>query len=125
MRALRIPLIASAVLAITSAGCGEKTESSGTCPTISTAVTYTTHIQPILEASCNECHASTVSGTDRQFAPDGIDYDTYADAVANSERGNIRIAADTMPPPACADCTPLSDEAKNLFCNWINQGTPE
>jgi hypothetical protein len=84
------------------------------------AVTYCRDIQPILEASCTSCHSSSLAGAARGGAPAGVDYDTYEAAVANSDRGNSRIQAGTMPPGGGVSSTDLA-----LFAAWVAGGTPE
>jgi uncharacterized membrane protein len=83
-------------------------------------VSYTDHIQPLLEGHCTGCHASYRQGADRNGAPVGIDLDTYSDAVASAERANARIQAGTMPPSGG-----LSDYERGLFQRWVDQGTQE
>jgi uncharacterized membrane protein len=116
---LKLLGIASMAMFI-SCGCDEKmdpVQGNGDLDPIDEQVTYTTDIKPILDRSCIGCHATTVSGADREGAPIGVDYDTYELAKATATEANDRIQAGTMPVAA-----PLADEEKNLFDHWVKQG---
>ena len=103
-------------------GCAEDVE----CDSIlEQALTYTTDIEPIFEAKCNYCHNHEKTGTEREGAPVGVDYTTYASVVENALGALDEIRAEEM-PPICEDCPSVPNtEQTNLLCNWIEQGMPE
>ena len=73
----------------------------------------------IFEETCLNCHSSEKSGSDRNGAPSSVNFDIYPRAVANADRGNIRVQEGSMPPG-----DERSDEQKSMFQNWINLNTP-
>ena len=88
-------------------------------------VTYTVDIAPMFEAKCNYCHNHEKTGVEREGAPLGVDYTTYAASVENAQGALDEILAAEM-PPVCEACPPVPNaEQANLLCNWIKQGTPE
>jgi len=113
--ALRVSLVCLALLA---GACDD-----GYCDEpVSGPVTYTQRVKPILAQHCNRCHASTLPPLARHGATPGVDYDSYADAVArsNAARGLYRTRAGTMPPEGkipSSECAALRA--------WVEQGTPE
>jgi uncharacterized membrane protein len=118
------------VVALQALGCGEKLDpkpakgseppgGDGGVDTVAEVV-YSSNvatIKPLLDTYCAGCHSSALSGTDRNGAPAGIDFDTYEGAVANAEEGNDEIQSGGMPPSGG-----LSDEDKRLFQLWLDTG---
>ena len=93
--------------------------------TLEQTVTYTADIEPMFEAKCNYCHNHEKVGHEREGAPVGVDYTTYAASVANAMGALDEIVAGEM-PPLCEACPSVPNaEQANLLCNWIKQGTPE
>lgn len=84
--------------------------------------TYTNDILPLIfQGNCLGCHAGILeSGAARNFAPVNVNFDTYTDAVNNSQRANQRVQAGTMPPSGA-----LFPSDMALFNQWLNSGTPE
>ncbi|WP_344798971.1 putative Ig domain-containing protein, partial [Litoribacillus peritrichatus] len=75
------------------------------------------------ENACINCHSSSlVGGVARSFAPDGVDFDTYANATSsdNAERASIRVNAGTMPPSGSLNASEMS-----LIAQWITDGKAE
>jgi uncharacterized membrane protein len=70
--------------------------------------------------SCTICHSSTLQGPSRSGAPAGVDYDTYAAAMANAEEGVEEVYADRMPPVGS-----LNEQDKQDFYAWALCGTPQ
>lgn len=80
--------------------------------------------------ACTACHSSTLaSGAPRSFAPDGVDYNTYALAIAtpvgavnddnNAVRAKVRaVDQDTMPTLG-----PLNASEQSLLAQWLTDGT--
>ena len=110
------------------AGCGDKLYSDNVGRSDPVAldaggegpVTYTGQIKPILDARCISCHASDLSGSVRNGAPPGFNYDTYAAAQAMAVEANEQIQSSFMPPGA-----PLEDSDKGLFQQWLDDGLLE
>lgn len=68
--------------ALCLSACGVPTGSS--CPPDST-LTYENFGEPFMSKYCTRCHASTLTGSARQGAPDGRDYDSLAGVQADVE----------------------------------------
>ena len=83
-------------------------------------VTYCAQIQSLLDRSCTGCHSSGLSGTARNGAPAGVDFDSYGAAVANAARAEVRIGAGTMPPGGG-----LASADRDLFAEWVARGLLE
>lgn len=69
---------------------------------------------------CTSCHAATLSGASRAGAPPDINFDNYADAVADADRALSEVESGSMPPGgkiAAAD--------KTQIINWASCDTPE
>ncbi len=112
-------VVALACLALCLA-CGDKVDPLGEPgDDLPDVVTFTIHIKPLLDTRCVQCHASFRQGPDRNGAPPGVDYDTYALAVASAQRGNARIQDGTMPPGG------LPTYERRLFAKWVSLGMPE
>ncbi|MCH7472482.1 hypothetical protein IIA79_05970, partial [bacterium] len=85
------------------------------------SVTYTDDMRPaVFVPVCMQCHDSNKFGGERQGAPPGVNFDTFAAAAASANRGNIRSQAGTMPPGG-----PLTDDQKALFQQWMDDGILE
>jgi uncharacterized membrane protein len=115
-------LVAMTIYIGLSLFCGTKNDSVGGLPEdgLPDTVTYTEHIRPLLEASCTGCHASTLHGANRNGAPTGVDFETYARAAQSAERGNARIQAGSMPPSGG-----VGSNDRALFQKWVDQGLLE
>lgn len=74
--------------------------------------------------SCTSCHSSSLAaGAPRSNAPVGVDYDTFALAVANGNTGNSRVDAGTMPYNAAGTLyQALSQAEQDLLQGWIDGG---
>ncbi len=71
---------------------------------------------------CTRCHASTLTGGDRNSAPIGIDYDTYALAVTNAAGAKTWTTDSTSMPVGSPK--PTTGERATLG-DWVDDGTPE
>ena len=72
---------------------------------------------------CTRCHAATLSGTQRNAAPSGVDYDTFQAAAANAGGAKARAGTDAggMPPG-----TPIPTTAERAtLVEWVDAGAPE
>ncbi len=83
---------------------------SGTIPTFSQVTAFVT---------CVNCHTSTA--IDREDAPEGIDFDTYAAAKAHAEDAAAEVFEGAMPP---SPYELNASEKQNLYL-WALCGTPE
>lgn len=73
-------------------------------------------------AKCTSCHSSTLSGTARQAAPEGVDFDTAEAAAAHAESAKARVEDGTMPP---AGLPQLTDEEEQQIIRWASCGSPK
>lgn len=71
-------------------------------------------------AKCTSCHSSTKTGAARAGAPAGIDYDIYASARANAQKGMDEVFAGDMPPGGG-----MSEAEKTQIYNWASCDTPQ
>ncbi len=71
---------------------------------------------------CTTCHSVSLTGSDRNLAPAGIDFDEHADVLARAGRVQVRtIDLGSMPPlrspqPSAAELADLSE--------WLSCGAP-
>ena len=87
-------------------------------------VTYDGDMRPqVFAPVCMTCHDSGKVGGARNGAPTSVNFDTYAAALAKSDRGNTRAQAGTMPPSISG--LSLTAEQLAMFQAWLNDGTPE
>lgn len=86
-----------------------------------TPVTFDADVEPILTARCTGCHSSALTGSERNGAPAGLNWDDYASAAAHSERIYLRCNAGTMPPNG----PKLTDDEISVLLAWDTQGAPE
>ena len=112
-----------------AAGCGDKlySDNVGRADAVGvdagsseSPVTYEGQIKPVLDAHCINCHASALSGGDRNGASASVNYDTYASSLANADSANEQIQQGYMPPN-----TPLQDAEMALFQQWLDDGLQE
>ena len=101
------------------AGCGEVPLQSEpvTCPPAAEVPRYS-ELSAI--ASCVGCHASTLSGADRDGAPAPINFDTWPGATRAAVVGLSAIQRGAMPPGA-----PLDDAEIQQWKIWSSCGRPE
>ncbi len=84
-------------------------------------VTYA-DAQVVFETHCTRCHASTLVGGDRQFAPSSVNFDSYDSARQNAEDGNAMILEGRMPAD---DPGAVTDPEGCIIEAWIAQDFPE
>lgn len=73
----------------------------------------------VISATCQNCHAGTVTGTDRGGAPDTVTFDDAADIDTHEDRIRVRaITQKTMPPAASGSLSAaqISDLEAYLDC---------
>jgi uncharacterized membrane protein len=117
-------LLLLGLLALT--GCGTAPTATGaTCPTGST-LTYDNFGKAFMSNYCTRCHSSTLSGSARQNAPAGTDFDSVAN-IRNDLLGIDREAAasaavsNTDMPEGSP--SPTAAERKQLG-EWLACGAP-
>lgn len=128
-RALRAPLLAFLLSPLTLVACGEPSNNTDTDTGGETAGIdcETTPAPKFAEmaavwAKCTSCHASTLMGAARNAAPDGVDFDSHAAAMANAMKAMDRVDAGTMPPAGSPE---LSTDESDQLVRWAACGTPE
>ena len=106
---------------------GQQIYSSGsTCPTGST-LTYTNFGESFFTTYCTSCHSSTLTGSARQDAPDGFNYDTLAGikenaAAIDSEAAGGPTTINTIMPEGGS--TRPSDAIRKQLGEWLACGEP-
>lgn len=79
------------------------------------ALTWENFGRPYLEQHCNGCHSAYLRENQRNYAPMGIDFDTWDDAVFWHERLEARGVTDQSMPPGGG---PGTDE-RELLREWV------
>lgn len=70
--------------------------------------------------SCVGCHSSQRTGSARNGAPSGVDFDTYASAMENAEHAAGEVYEGEMPPSGS-----LPADVTDPFYAWALCGTPQ
>lgn len=95
------------ILVVLGAGCGDKTEDSAAVSTAdcdrSPPLDWDNFGKGLMDKHCNGCHSVLVPEAQRQGAPTGVDFNTYADVIEWRERIRARattaeLDTPTMPP---------------------------
>ncbi len=113
-----VPAVVAAGFAL--AGCGTKQNPVQVLELTTQSVTWCADVKPIMEQYCTSCHASTLSGSARQGAPNSVDLDTYAGVRQSADRVVARMDAGSMPPGGGVPTDQIATVAA-----WQAQGTPE
>ncbi len=102
------PLLAlGAVLAALLSGCGDKDGDSAAADAIdcdrSPPLDWDNFGKGAVDKHCNGCHSVLIPEAQRQGAPTGVDFNTYADVIEWRERIRARattaeLETPTMPP---------------------------
>ena len=83
-----------------------------------TETNWTTVGAPFVYTWCTPCHSPTLTGADRQGAPEGVDFATLADVQGQAAAFEARVFAESgmMPPAAmCALAAIVADIALEVF----------
>ncbi len=83
--------------------------------------TWNNFAQGFFQNYCLRCHSSSVTGAARNGAPDGVNFDTYSDVVAESANIRNEVSTAGMPP---TPPMPTTTEDQTLVA-WIDAGMPE
>jgi uncharacterized membrane protein len=108
-------LIATTILISILQSCTYENVTPAKAPIPSTVVSYSLTIAPINSAKCNNCHV-----------PQGIgngDFSNYAGVKVKVDNGSMYariVTLKDMPTPGSGYV--LSDEERNNYTAWINQG---
>lgn len=99
---------------------GEGIGTQSTCPA-SSQLTYESFGKPFMEAYCTRCHSSAKTGSARQGAPEGHDFDTLGGILVVAEHIDENAAAgpaamNTEMPPT--DPKPSEQERRDLG-EWL------
>lgn len=95
------------ILAVSVLGCGDKAEDSAAVAAVdcdrSPPLAWDNFGKGLMDKHCNGCHSVLVPESQRQGAPTGVDFNTYADVIEWRERIRARattaeLEAPTMPP---------------------------
>ena len=84
--------------------------------------TWSTVGAPFIYTWCTPCHSSTISGADRQGAPEGVSFGGLEDVQAWADRIEVRVFAESNPMPPAGG---LSAEELEAVAAWIECGLPE
>jgi len=104
------------------AGCGDSGTSSGGIDCSAVTPKGYSELSGAF-SKCTTCHDSSLtSPTDRQSAPDDVNFDNYDDAKASAEDSIGQINEGLMPP---SDQTQLTATEKTDLLNWATCGTPQ
>ena len=89
-----------------------------------TPVTFTNDLFPVVvEPKCLPCHSETLRGTARNGAPDGVDFDTYAQVRPRAAAIADAITSGIEPPQNAPVIVTSEDRA--LVRAWRSCGYPE
>ncbi|MFT5682962.1 MAG: putative membrane protein [Myxococcota bacterium] len=77
---------------------------------------------PFIYTWCTPCHSPTLSGEDRQGAPEGVDFGEIEDVWDYADRIEARVFAQSSPMPPAGG--PTETELAEL-ADWIACGLPE
>lgn len=88
--------------------------------------TYTQVLEQMFGLHCLSYHSSNLSGVARNSVPEGVDFDTFADATSNNNaiNANILVQAEIMPRRPFPENTPipLPQGLKDLMQAWATGG---
>jgi hypothetical protein len=117
---MRMSIVLTIVGVFAVSGCGSDEEDE--LPEVDCSGTIPTYAQLKTGAltKCLPCHTSTVTGA-AHLGEIGVDYDMFALAKANAEKGAEEINEGAMPQQPYT----MSDAEKQEFYKWALCGTPE
>jgi uncharacterized membrane protein len=119
LRAFSLLALLALVLPCVFLGCGS-TDSEGSAPAVDcNTATVPKFAEVAIFQKCVKCHGTTVSN--RQGAPQSINFDNYASASANAKQAAAEVSSGAMP----ADHTPVTSDEKQALYAWAACGTPE
>lgn len=104
-----------AVLALS--GCSDEPSDTALC-TREPALNWDNFGKPFMQRYCTACHSSLLREDQRQGAPVGVEFDSYADSVRMAARIRARVLVPTPPemPPGGGPTT----EELALLDEWLS-----
>lgn len=100
-------------------GCSSGIGSDAECPPEGTTLTYDNFGKAYFDQHCLACHSESLSGTDRQSAPVGVNFDTLEKIRVRLE--SIDRRRHDMPP---SDHPQPSADEKQKLSEWLACGAP-
>jgi cytochrome c5 len=80
--------------------------------------------EKVFATNCLSCHSSALTGTARNGAPPGVNWDTYEATLPNADNAITRaVEAMTMPPAGTKPL--LNQEQKDAMLAWQSAGFPQ
>lgn len=79
----------------------------------------------VFQSNCLACHSSTRSGSARNGAPAGLNWDDYGTVVANFDRIVTRAIIQKTMPPGFSGIPTLNEEQQDALLDWQEAGFPE
>jgi uncharacterized membrane protein len=113
-------LTLTGVLAVAVSGCEGYDDGKGPQIDCATA-TVPNYADVTMFEVCENCHASSLSGAQRQDAPGDVNFDTYDAAKASAEESLYEVYNGDMPINGYT----VTDEQKQAFYAWAQCGTPQ
>lgn len=114
---LRVPSFMALLLAASGAACGPQDCAE------SDAV-WAGDAEAFFADYCLECHSSALAGDDRNDAPEGVDFDTYALLAAQDLEGVATQIELGYMPSADAAASPTPDQ-RDRVVTWLRCGARE
>jgi hypothetical protein len=110
---------AVAVLLLLPLGCDDHLlgHSADTPPCLTEpSLTWENFGQKTLKQYCVSCHSDLSEGTERNGAPDGVNFNTWDDAILWADRILVRVLEDSTMPPAQG----MDDAEKGQLEEWLH-----
>jgi mono/diheme cytochrome c family protein len=79
----------------------------------------------VFQTNCLFCHSSTLSGSARNGAPVGLNWDIYDTVVANFDRIVVRAVIEQSMPPGFSGIAKLTQPQKDALLAWKTAGFPK
>ncbi len=79
----------------------------------------------VFETNCLACHSSELSGSQRNNAPSGVNFDTFLSAIEKADRAVVRSVDRMNMPPSFFGLPTLDQEQKDAMLAWQQAGFPE
>lgn len=81
--------------------------------------------EKVFATNCLFCHASNLTGSQRQGAPSFVNWDTYEATRLNASRAIARAVRDLTMPPASSGIPHLNEEQQTAMLAWQKAGFPK
>jgi cytochrome c5 len=78
----------------------------------------------VFQTNCLACHSSARSGSARNGAPAGLNWDDYGTVVANFDHIVVRAVIQQTMPPTFSGIPKLNQEQQNAMLAWQAAGFP-